>query len=124
MNENESEKWTDLQTTLSELEHALGELGEDLQFLVLPKGGLEVVRRGEDGRPRRPKEVVMALKGSDPLMWQPDRTLPAGERGPRLAIVRSLALVLFSMLEELPEDEDPRPSLEELLRARGAGSTT
>ncbi len=82
-----------LHTAVTQLEFALAQLGDGLQFLVKVEGGLEIVRRGEDGLPTRPKEVVAELAGADPLLWQAERpegdvTLgPAySEKAPRCAL--------------------------------------
>ncbi|MEM7586846.1 MAG: hypothetical protein AAF560_25880 [Acidobacteriota bacterium] len=66
-----------LHAAITQLEYALAQLGDGLQFLVKVEGGLEIVRRGEDGLPTRPKDVVAELAGADPLLWQAER--PEGD---------------------------------------------
>ncbi len=66
-----------LHSAVTQLEFALAQLGDGLQFLVKVEGGLEIVRRGEDGLPNRPKDVVAELAGADPLLWQAER--PEGD---------------------------------------------
>lgn len=56
--------------TLKEAEHQLSRLGERLQFLVLPDGVIEIVRRTGTGETVRPKVVIAELRGSDPMFWR------------------------------------------------------
>ena len=59
-----------IQNLLDQAQHELGRIGPDLQFLITPEGGVQIVRRGRDGLPAEPKRVVALLKGCDPLLWQ------------------------------------------------------
>ncbi len=62
-----------VQDLLSQAEHQLAELGPDLQFLITPEGGVQIVRRTRDGLPAEPRRVIVELLGCDPLLWQAER---------------------------------------------------
>ncbi len=66
-----------VQDLLSQAEHQLAKLGPDLQFLITPEGGVQIVRRTRDGLPAEPRRVIADLRGCDPLLWQAER--PEGD---------------------------------------------
>ncbi len=62
-----------IQNLLDQAQDELAQLGDGLQFLVTPEGGVQIVRRDRDGLPAEPKRVIAELRGCDPLLWQAER---------------------------------------------------
>ena len=66
-----------VQAAISQAELELSRLGDRLQFLVTPEGGLQIARRSRTGLPERPTRVVARIAGADPMLWQAER--PEGD---------------------------------------------